>query len=496
MDDYRLLVENSLGLMCIHDQEGVLSYVSPAAARTLGWTADDGVGHSLREYLAPTVAHLFDDYLVRIREKGQDSGLMLLLARDGSERFWEYRNVMIGGAGREARVLGHAIDVTERVRAQQALRVARRDLEEGQARHQSLVEGAPGGICIHQDGVIRFATRKLAEMHGYDEPAALAGTRFSDLVAPAARDRLADYTAALLRGEPVPHGQEIEHVTRDGKPLWVEAWSTEVSWHDAPAVRVTVIDIAERKRLQARVQQMESSEAVGRLAGGVANELNGLATLILRESEFVYEGLDDEPLRRRLLAIVKGARLTAKLAAELLAFSSSVMLRLEPLSLSEIVRGLAPHIQALLPPTVTLECRAPQAWPVEADRAQVEGAIMHLVANARDAMPDGGRLEVGVANVPGPGAGDVAGTEVTRSHVAITVRDTGQGIAPEKRAHLFEPFAAPRARDGRTGLGLPSVYGIVKQHGGYVEIDSTPGQGTVVQMFFPRASEASRPATT
>ena len=493
MDDYRLLVENSLGLMCIHDLEGVLSYISPPAVRALGRSADDGVGRSLREYLAPSVAHLFADYLVRIRTQRHDSGLMLLQAQDGSERIWEYRNVLIEGPGRQARVLGHAIDVTERVRAQQALRQALRDLEESHGRHQSLVEGAPGGIGIHQNGVIRFATRKLAEMHGYDDPAALIGTRFAHLVAPAARDRFEEYAAALLRGEPVEPVQEIEHVTREGTSLWVEAWSNPVSWREAPAVRVTVIDIAERKRLEARVRQMESAEAVARLAGGVANELKGLATAILSESELVYDGIADDPLRRRVLAIVKGARLTAKLAAELLAFSSRVMLRLEPLSLSDVVLALAPHIQALLPPTVSLECRAPTpVWPVEADRAQVEGAILHLIANARDAMPHGGRLELGVDNVArGPSAASTD-AEPAGSHVVVTVRDTGQGIAPKLRAHLFQPFAAAKGTRGRAGLGLPSVYGIVKQHGGYVEVSSAPGDGTVVQLYFPRASHSSR----
>ena len=217
-------------------------------------------------------------------------------------------------------------------------------------------------------------------------------------------------------------------------------------------------------------------------AAGVADELNSLVTVILGQSELVYGSLDDDPRRRRMLAIVKAARLAAKLASELLAVSSRLMLRLEPLDLSEVVLGLAPHIHALLPPTVELVCtRAPNVWPVSADRAQIEGAILHLVANARDAMPDGGRLEVGVTNL-----GAKAGP-----HVAITVRDTGQGMEPEVRAHLFEPFFTTKAGGSRMGLGLPSVHGIVKQHGGVIEVDSTPGGGTVIRMSFPRCADQS-----
>jgi len=169
-DFYRPLVEHSLGLMCVHDLEGVLLFVNPAAAQALQWTPADGVGHNLREYLAPAVQPLFDDYLARIRRNPTDSGLMLLAAKDGTEQIWSYRNVKLEEPGMPACVLGHAMDVTEPVRTRQALREATRQLAERDARHRSLVEASPVGICIDQAGTVRFANRALVHLFGCDAP--------------------------------------------------------------------------------------------------------------------------------------------------------------------------------------------------------------------------------------------------------------------------------------------------------------------------------------
>jgi two-component system cell cycle sensor histidine kinase/response regulator CckA len=244
----------------------------------------------------------------------------------------------------------------------------------------------------------------------------------------------------------------------------------------------------EQRRAESALRQ---AEALGRLADGVANELNDLMAAILRQSTLVYANLDDEPRQQRLLPIMKSARLAAKLASQLHAFSSRLTLTIESLNLGELVLGLAPHIQAFLPPRISFTCiAAPEPWIVRADRRQIEGAIFDLVAIACDAMPDGGRLHVEVANV----ALDSAFIEARPGaqpgpHVAITVRDSGSGIDPEMQAHLFEPFFTLDGGGTGTGLGLPSVHGIVRQHGGYIEVDSTPAEGTAVRMYLPQASD-------
>ena len=495
---YRVLVENSLGLMCVHDLRGLLVYVSPPAAQALGRTVEDMIGRSLRGYLVPSVEHLFDGYLDRIRKEGADSGLMLLQAKDGTEQIWQYRNVVAAPPGLPPQVYGHAIDVTERVRAEQALRQAQRALEESQARHQSLVEGSTLGVCIHQDGVIRFANRTLAQMHGCEAPDELVGQPFVTLHAPSERARLEEHAAALLRGERVPERLEVEHATRTGRTLWAETWSSVVLWNQALAVLVTVVDVSERKRLEARVRQMEKMEAVARLAGGVAQECNNLMTVVLGRGELLHQSLDAGDARRGgVEMLIRAAGRVAVLAQQLLAFSRRLTLRMEPLDLGEVIAGLAPRIHTLLPVSASLDCVAGAGlWLVDADRSQIEEAIIRLAANACDAMPRGGRLRLEAANVlldeafVQKHAGARSGP-----HVVVSVQDTGLGISPEVLAHLFEPFFTTKGVGEGSGLGLPSVYGIVKQHGGYVEVESTPGAGTTVRMYFPRPAPGADPPT-
>jgi len=490
--NYRLLVENSLGLMCVHDMDGLLSYVSPSAARALGWTQDDGVGHNLSRYLAPSVEHLFDAYLAGIRTDGHASGLMRLLGKDGTEHVWQFRNVVVSEPGAAPYVVGHAIDVTERVEAELALRAAQGELEERESRHQSLVEGSALGVCIEQDGAIRFANRRLAELHGWPEPGELVGQPFVTLVAPAERGRTEAHIASLLGGERVGDRHEMEHVTRDGRPVWVETWSSVVMWKQALAILITVVDVTERKRLEATVRGMERVEAVGRLAGGVAHELNNLMTVVLGRGELLADGLEPSDTRRgQLEAMRRAARQASTLARELLAFSRRLMLRPERMHLGELVAALSPRIRSLLPGPISLGYTVdPGLWPVHADRVQIEGALVHLVENARDAMPSGGLVMVEVGNVelddifcetrPGARPG---------MHVVLSVQDTGRGMTPEAQAHLFEPFFTTKAVGEGKGLGLPSVYGIVKQHGGYIEVESAAGRGTTVRLYFPSGDQ-------
>ena len=237
---------------------------------------------------------------------------------------------------------------------------------------------------------------------------------------------------------------------------------------------------------------VREAEAVSRLASGVANELEDLTATVIAESELLYDQTADEAARHRALAIVKAARLAAKLASQLLALSSRATLRLEPLNLVGVIKDLCNQIRTLVPPTVSVvDTVEPEAWPIRGDLAQIEVAILDLVANARDAMPDGGRLELEVANVV-PDMGLIeAQLEAKRGpYVAITVRDTGHGMDPDVRARLFEPFFSTKADRGRMGLGLPSVQGIVRQHGGFIEVDSAPGAGTAVRMYFPALESA------
>jgi nitrogen-specific signal transduction histidine kinase/CheY-like chemotaxis protein len=269
-----------------------------------------------------------------------------------------------------------------------------------------------------------------------------------------------------------------------------------------------VLDITERKRAEqalrqseAQLRQVQKMEAVGQLAGGVAHDFNNLLTVITGRTELLLLRLaTDDPRRRDVELVRKTADRAASLTQQLLAFSRKQMLQPRVLDLNGVVAGMAQMLKPLIGETIELDSLLdPTLAHVKADPAQIEQIILNLAVNARDAMPQGGRITIETGNVelddafvaahPGASAG---------AHAMLSVRDTGTGMSPEVQAHLFEPFFTTKGVGKGTGLGLATVYGIVKQHGGYIRIESAPGAGTVVRIYLARVAAvpdaASAPA--
>jgi signal transduction histidine kinase len=250
----------------------------------------------------------------------------------------------------------------------------------------------------------------------------------------------------------------------------------------------------ERRRLEEQFRQAQRMEAIGRLAGGVAHDFNNLLTVIRSRTEFLRSGLPAaDPGRREADMVLEAATRAATLTRQLLVFSRGQVLQPAVLDLNTVVRDLESMLRRMVGERIALRAvLAPALGAVKADQAQVEQVIMNLVVNARDAMPEGGRLTIETANIdldeaycrsrvdsrPGP-------------HVMLAVSDTGVGMDAETQAHLFEPFFTTKEPDRGTGLGLAVVYGAVKQNGAFIEVFSKPGRGTSVEVFFPRATGAA-----
>jgi CheY-like chemotaxis protein len=238
-------------------------------------------------------------------------------------------------------------------------------------------------------------------------------------------------------------------------------------------------------------------EAVGRLAGGIAHDFNNLLTVVTGRVELLLRRLPPgEPVRRDLELIKKTGDRAAMLTRQLLAFSRKQMLQPKVLDLNGIVAGVVQMLQRLIGEDIDLVTLLdPNLGPVRADPAQLEQIILNLAVNARDAMPQGGRLVIETANIdldetfaavnPGATAGP---------HVLLQVSDTGAGMSPEVQAHIFEPFFTTKDVGKGTGLGLATVYGIVKQHDGYITVESTPGAGATFRIYLRRIEEAPRDA--
>jgi len=254
-------------------------------------------------------------------------------------------------------------------------------------------------------------------------------------------------------------------------------------------------DITERRVMEERLIQAEKIESVGRLAGGIAHDFNNLLTAILGYTELLLGSRTaDDPERRDLEEIQKAGQRAAALTQQLLAFSRKQVLMPKQVDLNQTVAGLKTMLGRLLREDITLVCvPAPAPALVRVDPTQIEQAILNLVLNARDALPGGGVIRVELAHVPRAAVGGSPDQPLAPADefVRLRVVDNGVGMTAEARAHLFEPFFTTKDVGQGTGLGLASVYGIVRQSNGVITGDSEPGAGTVFTMYFPVASAAA-----
>ncbi|MBI3981795.1 MAG: response regulator [Gemmatimonadetes bacterium] len=252
-------------------------------------------------------------------------------------------------------------------------------------------------------------------------------------------------------------------------------------------------DITERKRLEDQFRQAQKMEAVGRLAGGVAHDFNNILTAIMGTSSLMLdEAAQDSPLRNDILEIQRAAERAAALTRQLLAFSRKQLLQPRVLNLNRVVEGIEGMLRRLVGEDVAITTKlAADLASVRVDPGQMEQVILNLAVNARDAMPQGGTLSISTANVELDEEYAEAHTSVSPgSYVMLAASDSGTGISGESKAHLFEPFFTTKETGKGTGLGLATVYGIVKQSGGYIWVYSEPGQGATFKIYLPQVNDS------
>jgi PAS domain S-box-containing protein len=351
------------------------------------------------------------------------------------------------------------------------------------------------------DGIVIVRLRDLAILDANPAWCALAGAEL-EAIAGRALDALPVIVRSEGRRELVARLQR-EGRARDlaleyrrvGSPEWRHLLvSAETLDADGERCVLAIArDVTEDRLLQARLRQSQKMDAVGQLAGGIAHDFNNLLTVIRANAELVIDDLaPTEPSHEDLGSIVAACDRAAALTRQLLAFSRTQALDIRDVDLNDTLRTAGGMISRLLGPSIALDWRLGDVRPVLADRGQVEQILMNLLVNARDAMPDGGVISIetapaavthetfrehvtGIAAVPG-------------DYVRWTVTDRGEGMPPETLAHAFEPFFTTKPAGTGTGLGLATVYGIVKQSQGYIWIDSTPGAGTSVHVYLPVAA--------
>jgi PAS domain S-box-containing protein len=388
--------------------------------------------------------------------------------------------------------LGTATDVTQRKMAEEALRAGEERLR--------LAADATGLGTFDSDlrlDTIRWDDR-VREMFGLQPSEAESREVFYERVHPDDRDLARRKIAAAQdpNGDGSYHA-EYRVIRPDGEVHWLNAHGRvlfEAQGDQRTAYRFvgTVLDVTDRHLLEQQFHQAQKMEAVGRLAGGIAHDFNNLLTVINGFAELVLDNMPvRDPQSESLREVVRAGTRAAELTGQLLAFSRKSLLAPKVLDLNALLSEMHRMLARLIGEDVHLMyIPNPDLGLIKADRSRLEQVVVNLVVNARDAMPSGGRLTLATANVLLDESYTDGRDEVSPGrYVMLSVTDTGCGMTPEIKARVFEPFFTTKEVGKGTGLGLATVYGIVKQSGGHVEVESETGRGTMFKIYLPRHDE-------
>jgi two-component system cell cycle sensor histidine kinase/response regulator CckA len=381
-------------------------------------------------------------------------------------------------------------------RERSARRQAERALLESEARYRHLVETSPDAIVLtDMHGTIMLSNQQAQRLYADEQATALTGVSAASLIDPTDYARAAQTYRQLLADGSV-HNQEFNLLRANGRSFPAEiSVSVVADAEGRPTNLVSVVrDVTARKALESQFLQAQKMEAVGRLAGGIAHDFNNLLTVIAGYAEVLLEDLDDELAHRDDIEQIRDAAERATmLTRQLLAFTRRQSVAVQALDLNQLVRGMERLLHRLIGPDIELQSNlAPTACVVRADAGQLEQVILNLAINARDAMPEGGRLTIETAQVDlGESFVEQNRAFAAGRYVLLTVSDTGHGMDRETQSHIFEPFFTTKAPEKGTGLGLSTVYGIVRQSGGMIWVYSEPDQGATFRIYIPRVSEAA-----
>jgi PAS domain S-box-containing protein len=493
---YRRLLDTTYEGVLMFDSEMRITYVNQRLTGMLGVSAEEMIGGSAQEFVSETsradvesrwqhrAVNIKEQYDLRLRSKDGASDLWVIVS---ATPIWGDNGEFIGS-------LSMLTDITERKMAEEALR-------QSEERYRLLFERNPQSMWVFDLETLAFLEVNDAAIHHY-------GYAREEFLAMTIKDiRPAEDVPNLLANVSgvTPQHDEAgvwKHRKKDGTVIDVEITAHELTYYGRPAQIVLAYDVTERRSLEEQLRQSQKLEAVGQLAGGVAHDFNNLLTVITGYSDLSLRRLDkNNPLRSNLEEIKKAGERAASLTRQLLAFSRKQVLQPKVLQLNAIVADVDKMLRRLIgediDPLTVLE---PSLGQIKADPGQIEQVLLNLAVNARDAMPQGGKLTIETQNVYLDNQYARWDTAIQPGdYVMLAVSDTGCGIDAETQMRMFEPFFTTKEQGKGTGLGLSTVYGIVKQSGGHLWVYSEVGKGTTFKIYLPRVdgdTERDEPRTT
>jgi len=485
------LLNNSPNPVFLKDTEGRYLLVNKNFERVLRVSEEQIRGKKDEEVFPPEQAAAFRSNDLQVLQAGVPLQFEeVALHEDGPHTSIVHKFPLFDADGKLYATGGISTDITERKRVEDALR-------RSEARYREMVENTSYGVYhATRNGRFLDVNPALVTMLGYSSKDALLAVSLADGIYHNLEDRARLIDQVLRTGRVMK--AEVEWKRKDGKPITVRI-SGRALYDEAGELAGTegiIENLTEWRELEKQFRQAQKMEAVGRLAGGVAHDFNNLLTIIKGNNDLLSDHVEQsEPHRSSIEQIRKASDRAVSLTRQLLAFSRMQVLEPRVLNLNAVVAELSKMLPRLISENIELVFAPDQALgQVKADPGQVEQVIMNLAVNARDAMPEGGKLVVETTNF-------TMDDEYVRRHpaalpgqyVMLAVTDTGHGMGTATLNHIFEPFFTTKELGKGTGLGLATVYGIVKQSGGFIWVYSEPGKGTTFKIYLPRVDEPVEP---
>jgi PAS domain S-box-containing protein len=486
---FRAVFDNAADAMFVHEVTGGFLMVNRTACERLEYSRDELLRLAPKDIDSPEYAAHFDANVARLEQCGRYTFETAHVTRSGKRIPIELHSQVIELEGRPV-ILSIARDVSERKRAEEALL-------ESESRYRKLVDNMNDLIYrveLAPHRCFSYVSPSATAITGYTP-----GEHYEDpdlglkLVHPEDRHLLEN----LARGaKSIKEPVILRWIKKDGSVIWTEQVNAPIydSQGNLVALEGIARDITERKlaeeekaKLTEQFHQAQKLESVGRLAGGVAHDLNNLLTPILGYGEMLLEDAAEGADRELLQEIMNAGGRARDLVQQLLAFSRKQVLKFKPIDINILVRGFHNLLRRTIREDVAIHIDAVENLPlVKGDKGQIEQVLMNLAVNAQDAMPDGGGLTIETKQVQlNESCFPPCETVTPGPYVLLAVSDTGCGMDTNTRRRLFEPFFTTKERGKGTGLGLATVYGIVRQHKGHIFVYSEPGRGTTFRIYLP-----------
>jgi len=481
---FQSLSENTPFGMVLVGADGVFKYINPRFEEIFGYnqqTTPDGKTWFKQAYPDASYRHdVIETWLKDSKSVKSGRGITRSFSvncNDGTKKIVKFTSVSL----ETGEFLITCEDITEHEIAIDALR-------ESEERYRIAIENSNDGVAIVRGDEHLYVNKKFVEIFGYDNPEEIIGRPVSLIIHSDDREKVKEIFLIREHDEQTPERYEFRGIKKNGEALFIEVSTAIISYFGKQATLVYLRDETKRRNLEIQLSHAQKMEAIGQLAGGIAHDFNNILTALMGYGSILQLRMEqDNPLRHYVDQLLSSSQKAAKLTKSLLAFSRKEIIELKPCMLNNIIKDVEKLLARLLTEDIDLKITLSNMdLMVMADVTQVEQVLINLATNSRDAMPKGGSLNIETGHklmdndfISTHGYGEAG------NYAHIIVSDNGHGMNDKIKDKIFDPFFTTKDASKGTGLGLSVVYGIIKQHCGYINVLSLPDQGTSFNIYLP-----------